>query len=158
MVLGAIRAHPSHGYAIAEMLDDGLGGTVGLTKATVYATLRRFEERGWITGAHLKDSGFPERQVFHDTAAGKEAYLRLLSDCVSKERAILFPLVALLSHVDSLPEDDRRDALETLHRARRAQILRLERFPMHEGSAGVAIKLLRALLRLESEALAGLLD
>ena len=158
MVLGAIRAQPSHGYAIAEMLDDGLGGTVGLTKATVYATLRRFEERGWITGARHKDSGFPERQVFQGTDAGNEAYLRLLADGAAEERAILSPLVALLCHVDSLPEADKRDALESLHRVRRAQIRRLERFPMHQGSAGVAIKLLLAQLRLESDALTGLLD
>lgn len=157
MVLGAIRAHPSHGYALADMLESGLGGTVGLTKATVYATLRRFENRGWLASVRQKDSKLPERQVFETTDDGNEAYARLLADCASDDPGIVFPLVALLAHVDDLPEEDRRDTLERLHSERREQIQRLEQFSEHAGAAGVAAQLLLAQLRLESEAIASLL-
>ena len=67
-----------------------------------------------ITSVRRKDSKPPQRHVFDSTDAGNEAYSRLPTDCASDEQAILFPLVALLTQVDVLPEDDGRDTLERL--------------------------------------------
>lgn len=157
MVLGAVRAHPAHGYALAEILEQGLGPTLGLTRPTLYATLQRFEKRGWLTSKTARDRRFPDRQVYKLTRAGDQAYARLLERCASGEPEPIVPLVALLSQLDELPKAERRAALERIRDQRKALIQTLAHFPPHGGSAGIAVELWVGTLRLEVKALEKLL-
>ena len=155
-VLSLVRAHPSHGYAIAEVLESGVGFTVGLNKSTVYATLRRFAERGWTETRVVEDERFPNREVHSLTETGELAFGDLLATCTAPTQALM-PLVASLLFLDSLDAPVRRIALENMREHRGNRLGQLENFPTHDGSAGVALKLARDQLRLELATIDGLL-
>jgi DNA-binding PadR family transcriptional regulator len=157
MVLGAVRAHPAHGYAIAEVLAHGLGPALALTKSTVYAALRRFEQRGWVGSEIVQEGNYPEREVYHLLDEGESAYRRLLADGASEGSEVMMPMVALLAHVDDLPASDRGELLERLRAARTAQMERLQGLAGHEGAAGLSVRLMIDHLRLDVEALDALL-
>jgi DNA-binding PadR family transcriptional regulator len=157
MVLGAVRAHPAHGYAIAELLAGGLGPTLALTKSTIYAALRRFEQRGWVGSETVQDGNYPEREVYHLLEEGESAYRGLLAAGASEGADVLMPIVALLAHVDDLPPSERRDLLEGLRAARTTQIERLEGLAEHEGAAGLSVRLMIDHLRLDVAAVDALL-
>lgn len=153
MVLGTLRAHPLHGYALVEALDAGLGWTVGLTRSTVYAILRRFVERGWIDGEAVRDNRYPEREVYRVTTAGEEAHRDLLRRCLHDLTEGTHPIAALLAHLDEVEEPQRRGAVEAMLEGRRRRLLALEAFPEHGGLAGRALALLHRQVLAEIETL-----
>jgi len=157
MVLSTVRGHPLHGYALAEALESGLGWTLGLSRPTIYAILRRFVERGWIEGEVVRDSRFPEREVYRVTPEGEAAYPGLLRECAAKVTEGTHPIVIILAHLDDLDEATRRLTLESLLSARRHRLAALEAFPPHGGSAGAALSLLGEQISVEISALTSLL-
>jgi len=153
MVLSTLHAHPLHGYALVDALEGGLGWTVGLTRSTVYAILRRFVERGWIDGEAVRDNRYPEREVYRVTAAGEKAQRELLRGCIDSVSEGTHPVAALLVHLDAVEEPERRRAVEVLAEERRRRLQALDAFPDHEGLAGRALQLLRRQVRAELETL-----
>ncbi len=157
VLLGTLKVHPTHGYALAEHFESGLGWTVGLTRPTIYATLRRFVDRGWIAGEPVRDSRLPEREVYQVTPKGKKAHQDLLRRCVEGLAEGTHPVAVLLTHVDDLDPEERRAALESLLKQRRGRLAAIEAFPPHDGTAGVALALLATQIRAEIETLSALL-
>lgn len=153
MLLDIIRAHPSHGYAIADVLSRGLGESLGMTKSTIYATLQRFSRRGWVHSERESESNFPDREIYSLTQEGEKALATLLEKCAFAVPPPLFPLAALLLHIDALPTQTRREALAHIREARHARRNMLQAFPPHTGSAGVALALMLDQLQLELDAL-----
>jgi DNA-binding PadR family transcriptional regulator len=157
MVLSTRRAHPLHGYALVEALDGGLGWTVGLTRPTVYAILRRFVDRAWIDGEAVRDTRYPEREVYRVTAAGERAHGDLLRRCIGDLTEGTHPVAALLAHLDGVTPAEQRAALEAMCAERRRRLRALDAFPAHDGLAGRALALLREQVRCEIDALVHLL-
>ena len=153
LVLSTLRAHPLHGYALVDALDNGLGWTVGLTRPTVYAILRRFVERAWIDGEAVRDNRYPEREVFRVTAEGERAHRDLLGRCISNLIEGTHPVAALLAHLDEVDAPEQQRAIQALLEDRRQRLEALAAFPDHEGMAGHAVELLRKQVRCEVEAL-----
>ena len=151
MVLSTLRAHPLHGYALVDALEGGLGWTVGLTRSTVYAILRRFVERGWIDGEAVRDNRYPEREVYRVTAAGEQACRELLRRCIDDLAEGTHPVAALLVHLDDVEDAEQRRAVGAMLEARRKRLQALDAFPDHDGLAGRAIELLRQQVRCEVE-------
>lgn len=157
MILGLVRAHPAHGYALAEALDHGLGPTVGLTRPTIYAALKRFVDRGWVRGVVAREGNMPPRETFELTAAGQDGYAHLLGQVAQGDPGELHPLVAMLAHCDDLDGPTRQATLLRLRATRAARLAQLEAFPEHPGGAGAALGLLQDHLRLEIQTLDRLL-
>ncbi len=153
MVLSTLRAHPLHGYALVDSLEGGLGWTVGLTRSTVYAILRRFVERGWIDGEAVRDNRYPEREVYRVTPDGESAHRELLRGCIDNLTEGTHPVAALLAHLDEVEESEQRRAVEGMVDERRRRLQALEAFPDHDGLAGRALELLRRQVRAEIETL-----
>ena len=68
LVLAAVRAGASHGYAIIEHLRERSGGLFELPEGTIYPVLHRLESKGllsseWTTGGR-------QRRVYKLTRAG----------------------------------------------------------------------------------------
>ena len=152
-VLSTLRAHPLHGYALVEALDGGLGWTVGLTRPTVYAILRRFVERGWLEGEAVRDNRYPEREVYRVSAEGERAHGDLSRRCINELSEGTHPVAALLAQLDEVDEGERRRAVEAMLEARRRRLQALDAFPAHDGLAGRALALLRRQVRAEVETL-----
>ena len=55
IVILAIVEHESHhGYEIGKLIEARTGGSLRFTLASLYATLYRLEDRGWIKGRWIE--------------------------------------------------------------------------------------------------------
>lgn len=150
-VLAAVRSHPAHGYAIAESLSSSIGWSIGMTRSTVYAVLKRFEQRGWIEGRHVQDTKFPERVEYVVTEDGASAYPELLSETANSEVEAVMPLAVVLMHLDDLPEKEQRDVLSKIRERREVILTGVESLPQHGGSIGLSMSLMTTQLRHDIE-------
>jgi len=85
-VLVALAAGPKHGWAITEDIELRVGRRP--QPATLYGTLSRLEERGWIAGLPVEG----RRRPFSITTSGRDAlaaYLEHLSATVTAGRRAL---------------------------------------------------------------------
>ena len=73
IVILAIVDHESHhGYEIAKLIEQRTGGSLRFTLASLYATLYRLEERGWIKGRWIEKAGQRRRCHYRITEAGRQ--------------------------------------------------------------------------------------
>lgn len=83
-VLGLLNESPMHGYELRKRLAVLLGAFRAFSYGSLYPTLRRLSEAGWITEEH--DTTAPAtrsrraRRVYRLTAEGKEHLAELLAD------------------------------------------------------------------------------
>jgi len=89
-VLGLLNEAPMHGYELRKRLSNLLGAFRAFSYGSLYPTLRRLREAGWIDEERpLEDSlgasGFSSRsrrgkRVYRLTAEGKEHFASLLAE------------------------------------------------------------------------------
>ena len=56
LILALVEEQALHGYEIARRIEARSGGTLRFTLASLYETLYRLEERGWIRGRWVETS------------------------------------------------------------------------------------------------------
>ena len=71
LILALVDEGDLHGYEIARQIDERSAGTLTFTLASLYATLYRLEERGWIRGRWVERAGQRRRRHYRITAAGR---------------------------------------------------------------------------------------
>jgi PadR family transcriptional regulator, regulatory protein PadR len=71
LILALIEERSLHGYEIARQIDERSGGTLRFTLASLYATLYRLEDRGWIRGRWIEKAGQRRRCHYRITEAGR---------------------------------------------------------------------------------------
>ena len=59
------KAH--HGYEIAKLIEQRTGGTLRFTLASLYSTLYRLEDRGWLKGRWVEKAGQRRRCYYRIT-------------------------------------------------------------------------------------------
>jgi len=84
-VLGLLNESPMHGYELRKRLSATLGTLRAFSYGSLYPTLRRLSEAGWITEeAPLEPPGAKRsrraKHVYQLTAEGKEHLAELLAD------------------------------------------------------------------------------
>ncbi len=141
LVLGAVRSHSIHGYALVEALAAGLGKALGIKRPTVYALLSRLEEQGLVTHKAEKDSVYPERRVYRVTRKGRSAIPELAHASVKSSIEAAIPLAVIIAHLDELSADERIEILVACRDALQSSLADLESIPEHPGNAGVALDL-----------------
>ena len=72
LILALVDEAPLHGYDIARRIETRSGGTLSFTLASLYATLYRLEERGWIRGRWMERAGRRRRRCYRITAKGRK--------------------------------------------------------------------------------------
>jgi PadR family transcriptional regulator PadR len=70
VILAVLEGGPRHGYELASRIDEVSGGAIGYNFASLYASLYKLEERGWIQGRWVEKSGQRRRRYYRITAAG----------------------------------------------------------------------------------------
>jgi len=60
-----------HGYEIGRLIEERTGGTLRFTLASLYATLYRMEDRGWIKGRWVEKPGTRRRCYYRLTEPGR---------------------------------------------------------------------------------------
>src|SRR6476646_10779495 len=84
-VLGLLNESPMHGYELRKRLSTLLGAFRAFSYGSLYPTLRRLSEAGWISEEPALDAASGTRsrrgkRVYRLTAEGKEHFAELLSD------------------------------------------------------------------------------
>ena len=72
VVLSLLEHEPRHGYELAKLIEDRSAGALTFNFASLYATLYKLEDRGWIQGRWVEKSGQRRRRYYKLTAEGRE--------------------------------------------------------------------------------------
>ena len=71
LILSLLEARPRHGYEIGKLIEARSGGKLTFALPTLYPTLLRLENRGWIKGRWIEKSGERRRCFYRLTAEGR---------------------------------------------------------------------------------------
>ena len=72
LILALVEEQDFHGYEIQRRIEDRSGGTLHFTLASLYATLYRLEERGFIRGRWVERAGQRRRRYYRITDSGRK--------------------------------------------------------------------------------------
>jgi PadR family transcriptional regulator PadR len=72
VVLSLLEHEPRHGYELAKLIEDRSAGALTFNFASLYATLYKLEERGWIQGRWVEKAAQRRRRYYKLTAKGRE--------------------------------------------------------------------------------------
>lgn len=97
LVLSLIEERPRHGYEIGKLIEQRSGGRLKFALPTLYPTLLRLENRGWIKGRWVEKPGERERCYYRLTSEGRRildeqqktwiAYVAAVNDVMGTGRA-----------------------------------------------------------------------
>jgi PadR family transcriptional regulator, regulatory protein PadR len=76
LILSLLESQPRHGYEIGKLIESRSGGRLTFALPTLYPTLLRLENRGWIKGRWVEKAGQRERCFYRLTPEGR----RVLAD------------------------------------------------------------------------------
>jgi transcriptional regulator len=71
LILSLLEACPRHGYEIGKLIEARSGGKLTFALPTLYPTLLRLENRGWIKGRWVEKAGERRRCFYRLTAEGR---------------------------------------------------------------------------------------
>jgi DNA-binding PadR family transcriptional regulator len=71
LILALVEERSLHGYELAKQIEARSGGALRFTLASLYATLYRLEDRGWLRGRWVEKPGQRRRCHYRITDAGR---------------------------------------------------------------------------------------
>jgi PadR family transcriptional regulator, regulatory protein PadR len=71
LILSLLEARPRHGYEIGKLIEARSKGKLTFALPTLYPTLLRLENRGWIKGRWVEKAGERRRCFYRLTAEGR---------------------------------------------------------------------------------------
>jgi transcriptional regulator len=71
LVLSLLESRARHGYEIGKLIEERSGGRLTFALPTVYPTLLRLENRGWIKGRWVEKAGERQRCFYRLTPEGR---------------------------------------------------------------------------------------
>ena len=71
LVLSLLEERPRHGYEIGKLIEAKSRGRITFALPTLYPTLLRLENRGWIQGRWVEKAGERTRCFYKLTAKGR---------------------------------------------------------------------------------------
>lgn len=97
LILSLLEARPRHGYEIGKLIEVRSGGKLTFALPTLYPTLLRLENRGWIKGRWVEKAGERRRCFYRLTPEGRrvlaeqrktwDAYIGAIEDVMGTSRA-----------------------------------------------------------------------
>jgi PadR family transcriptional regulator PadR len=71
LLLSLLESRPRHGYELGKLIEARSGGRLTFALPTLYPTLLRLENRGWIKGRWVEKAGERERCFYRLTRDGR---------------------------------------------------------------------------------------
>jgi PadR family transcriptional regulator PadR len=71
VILAIVEREGHHGYEIAKLIEQRTEGRLRFTLASLYSTLYRLEERGWLKGRWVEKAGQRRRCYYRITESGR---------------------------------------------------------------------------------------
>ena len=97
LVLSLIEDVPRHGYDIGKLVEARSGGRLTFALPTLYPTLLRLENRGWIKGRWVERAGERERCFYRLTPLGR----RVLAEKRTTWQAYVASVNAVMGAIDA---------------------------------------------------------
>jgi transcriptional regulator len=72
LILAIVEHDAHHGYEISRLIEQRSGGSLRFTLASLYATLYRMEDRGWIRARWIERAGQRRRCYYRITDTGRK--------------------------------------------------------------------------------------
>jgi PadR family transcriptional regulator PadR len=72
LILALLEENERHGYDLARLIGDRSRGAITFHVASLYPTLYRLEERGFIEGRWVERAGQRRRRYYRLTRAGRK--------------------------------------------------------------------------------------
>ena len=72
VILAIVEGEAHHGYEISKLIESRTGGRLKFTLASLYATLYRLEDRGWIRARWVEKAGQRRRCYYRITETGRK--------------------------------------------------------------------------------------
>ncbi len=102
VLLGVLRQGAMHGYRIAEIVENELGGAVELKRSTTYYLLERLAKDGYLKRHRVPAGKRPTRYVYELTEQGKDRFFELLRLNLEEPSEVRFGGDAGLAFLDEL--------------------------------------------------------
>jgi PadR family transcriptional regulator PadR len=80
VILAIVEDESHHGYEIAKLIEQRSDGRLRFTLASLYSTLYRLEDRGWIKGRWIEKAGQRRRCHYRITEAGRKVLAEQRAD------------------------------------------------------------------------------
>jgi PadR family transcriptional regulator, regulatory protein PadR len=80
LILAVVEDEGHHGYEIAKLIESRSGGDLRFTLASLYATLYRMEDRGWIKARWVEKAGQRRRCSYRITESGRKVLAEQRAD------------------------------------------------------------------------------
>ena len=71
LILSLVESRPRHGYEIGRLIETRSGGRLTFALPTLYPTLLRLENRGWLKGRWVEKPGERARCFYRLTGRGR---------------------------------------------------------------------------------------
>src|SRR5919106_6482606 len=72
LILAVVEDEAHHGYEIAKLIEERSDSHLRFTLASLYATLYRMEDRGWIRSRWVEKAGQRRRCYYRITEQGRK--------------------------------------------------------------------------------------
>lgn len=82
LILALVADRALHGYEISKQIEERSDGTIRFTLASLYATLYRLEDRGWLRGRWVEKAGQRRRCYYRITEPGRRVLAAQRADWV----------------------------------------------------------------------------
>ena len=76
LILSLVESRARHGYEIGKMIEARSEGRLTFALPTLYPTLLRLENRGWIKGRWVEKAGERQRCFYRLTSEGRRVLAR----------------------------------------------------------------------------------
>ena len=76
LVLSLLESRPRHGYEIGKLIEARSNGRLTFALPTLYPTLLRLENRGWIKGRWVEKAGERSRCFYRLTPDGRRVLVQ----------------------------------------------------------------------------------
>jgi DNA-binding PadR family transcriptional regulator len=103
LLLGILRDQEMHGYQLNEMLGQGSGIPIKLSKPNAYRLLNKMEQDGWVTYREEQEGNRPPRRVYTITDEGERVFQRMLRNSLATYSLPEFPGSVALNYLELLP-------------------------------------------------------
>jgi len=80
LILSLLEARPRHGYEIGKLIEARSDGRLTFALPTLYPTLLRLENRGWIKGRWVEKAGQRRRCHYRITDPGRKVLAEQRAD------------------------------------------------------------------------------
>jgi DNA-binding PadR family transcriptional regulator len=134
LLLGLLRRQEMHGYQLHEFIDRNLALCTDLKKPTAYYLLDKMAADGWLTTETEQEGNRPPRRVYGLTAAGEQAFQRLLRENLAQYAPVNFPGDIGLAFLEWLEAEEALGLLQEQRFALEAHLQEMRAVPEHQGS------------------------